>query len=101
MNDKTGMELATGDYVLVGHKDAYLNFGCVLSTPKEPRDGVIVVEAFQAQNDPRAQFQLRVQTCNSPHRLVKIPIELVPEALFIILAGQQEFTETGAKKCPQ
>ena len=98
MKDKVGNKLLVGSLVLVAHNGPYLNFGRILSIPTQPRIGVIVVEAFQKENNPTQPFELRPQSINSPHRIIKVDAAQVPPKVLRLITQQEVFTETGARK---
>lgn len=98
MKDKVGNTLTVGSLVLVAHNGPYLNFGRILSVPTQPRIGVIVVEAFQKENNPALPFELRPQSINSPHRIIEVDAAQVPPKVLRLLTQQEVFTETGARK---
>lgn len=78
LNDKLGVPVGKGDYVLVAHNGPYLNFGRVWRVQTSPRVTLEILEAYQPENDPSRPFSVHIQSICSPHRIVAIKGQQLP-----------------------
>ena len=85
LNDKLGVPVGKGDYVLIAHNGPYLNFGRVWRVQTSPRVTLEILEAYQPENNPTRPYSVRIQSICSSHRIVFLREAQVPEEMFVLL----------------
>jgi len=78
MNDKLGVKLEQGHYVLVAQNGPYLQYGKVLSIGLLPREMAVVLLCVQGNNNQAAPWDLVPQTICSACRIVVVPSTGIP-----------------------